>query len=339
MTNGHVVSIELGQGGVATQRFIREEIVSRFSNASLSELEDGAYFSADSRELVITTDSFIVDPPVFPGGDIGRLAVSGTVNDLVASGAVPRILTLGLVVCEGFPLATLRQILTSMAETASSCQIEVVGGDTKVLERDKLGICLNTSGIGVPVRAGYRYRLADARIGDKIIVTGTIGNHALAVLSEREGLGLERRIRSDCTPLSDLILPVLRRLDGVHALRDPTRGGLAGVLHDLAEATGVDVFIETTKLPVEREVKFACEMLGLDPLDLINEGKMVVVVSPDQTADALAILRDHPLGQQAAVIGELHPRKTQTPRVNLIRADGTAGLVERKEGLPLPRLC
>ena len=333
------ISLALGDGGAAMARFLRGEILTRFRNASLLELEDASHVQLDGGCVVVTTDSYVVDPPLFPGGDIGRLAVSGTVNDLLAAGAVPRFLTLGLVVVEGFPSVQLGRFLDSIQVTAENAGVEVIAGDTKVIGRSAgFGICINTTGLGTPVRPGRRYRLADACGGDRILVTGTVGEHALAILSVREGLGFEQRLQSDCAPLHDLILPLLRQSDAVHSLRDPTRSGLAGVLHDLAEATRAEVRLEAARIPVRSEVRFGCEMLGLDPLRLANEGKMVLVVAPDQVDSVLAILRGHPLGREATEIGEISPTQITTGQVLLVE-DGGLRILDRTEGQPLPRLC
>lgn len=343
MTEPTTVNLALGDGTSATQRFLRDEILARFSSPSLHELEDAAHISLGGVELVLTTDSYVVDPPVFPGGDIGRLAASGTINDLLASGAVPRFMTVGLVLGEGFVRDQLSRILDSLATAAASADVEVVAGDTKVVEQSvHLGICINTTGLGIPLWPGRRYRLTDARPGDRVLVTGTVGDHALAVLSQREGLGFERRVRSDCGPLHELILPLLRAFDGVHALRDPTRGGLSGVLHDLAEATGADVRVDATQIPVRPEVLFGCEMLGLDPIDLSNEGKMVVVVAPSEADAALAVLRRHPLGCEASLIGAICSATAHNGQVIVAgSASNGTGLkvLHRLEGKSVPRLC
>jgi hydrogenase expression/formation protein HypE len=341
MTNKqNEITLNTGHGGRATQRFIKDEILSRFANNSLNELEDGSYVSWSNSQLVLTTDSYIVDPPIFPGGDIGRLAVSGTVNDLVASGAIPKFLSLSLVISEGFPFLKLQQILDSLASTAKESGVEIITGDTKVVEKTcNLGICINTTGIGIPVKHNHRYRLADTQIGDKIIVTGSIGDHALAVLSEREGLGFEQQIQSDCVPLNNLIIPLIQNIEGIHSLRDPTRGGLVGVLHDLAEASHLDVFIDAKSIPIKAVVNFGCEMLGLDPIELVNEGKMVVVVAQEQANDALALLKQNTLGQDAAIIGEIRPSSSYMGNVILLEDNGKKTLLVRTEGQSLPRLC
>jgi len=232
--------------------------------------------------------------------------------------------------------------LDSMATTAQESGIQIVAGDTKVVPKScNLGICINTTGLGLPVRPFFRFRLADALAGDKIIITGTLGDHALAILSEREGLGFEHRVHSDCAPLNSLILPLLSQIHGIHSLRDPTRGGFAGVLHDLAEATGLVVHVERMRVPIEPEVRFGCEMLGLDPLEMVNEGKMVVIVSAAHADRTLRSLRDHVLGRQAAIVGEVRrPDSVESSsKVIIMEADGSELLLDRLEGERLPRMC
>jgi hydrogenase expression/formation protein HypE len=338
MGEAETVTMAVGDGGAITRRFIRDEILSRFPGEHLRELEDAAHLPLGGATVAVTTDSYTVTPPIFPGGDIGRLAVSGTVNDLVASGAAPRFMTLSLIASEGFPMRSLRRILDSAASTAVAAGVEVVAGDTKVVSAAALGVCLNTTGVGSPLRPGRRYSLREAQAGDEVIITGHVGDHALAVLSQREGLGFERRVESDCAPLNDLILPVIRKLDGVRAMRDPTRGGLAGALHDLAEASGCDVWFDAGRVLVRPEVNFACEMLGLDPFDLVNEGKMLIVAAPEQSADVLAMLREHPLGRSAALIGHVEPPRGAARRVVCATEDGERLLTHREKDQP-PRLC
>ena len=338
MAKTFLVEAALGHGCGATRRFISEEIAPRLYDPTHNTLEDGAFIEIGGADLVVTADSYVVDPPIFTGGDIGRLAVSGTVNDLVASGATPRYLTLGLVVAEGFPMEDLYQVLDSIASTAKEADVRVVAGDTKVAgSTSDLGICLHTSGIGSALEK--RYGLADASQGDVVIVTGYIGDHGFAVLSQREGLGFERRIGSDVAPLGNLILPLLGFNDGIHALRDPTRGGLLGVLHDIVDVTGCNLRLDVDRVPVRHEVRMGCDMLGLDPLDLVNEGKMVLVVQSNKAASVLAQLRQHPLGRQATVVGFLGRGSTYAGQVISVSNDGCERVMVRSEGLPIPRLC
>lgn len=338
MTRDDVLGLAIGDGGAATLRFVREEILLRFDNESLSPLEDASTVDVPGGRTLITTDGYLVDPPIFPGGDIGKLAICGTVNDLVAKGAVPRYVTLGLVLSEQLPLELVRRVLDSAAHTARQVGVQVVAGDTKVIPAAAgLGICICITGIGIPLHSGRSYLLADARPGDVVVVTGAIGAHALSVLSVREGLGFEQRVQSDCAPLHDLLLPILRDTEGLRAMRDPTRGGLKGVLFDIAEAARAEVEVDEACVPVQEEVRFGCEMLGLDPLDLVNEGKMVLIVSPEACDSILRRLRAHPLGRESALIGRL-TKAADTPRV-LARRNGRQLLLVRPEGQAVPRLC
>ncbi len=331
--------METGDGGAATQRFIREEVVRRFSNSSLNELEDGAMLTLGNAELIFTTDSYIVDPPIFPGGDIGRLAISGTINDLLASGAFPRALLTAIVVSEGFPLDSLSVILDSLKNTAEEAGVQIIGGDTKVVERtSKVMVYLTSTGIGIPVREGRRYRLVDSRPGDAVLISGFVGDHGLAVLSKREGLGFEQRIQSDCAPLGELILPLIRAVDGVHSLRDPTRGGLIGVLHDLAQSSGLEVWFDPKRVPVRNEVRAASEMLGLDAFEVANEGKMVVVTAAGDAARALSIMHASTLGKDAAIIGGIR-QPQRGPGLVIAHENGVEKVRWRRESSIPPRLC
>ncbi len=333
------ITLAHGDGGGVTERFIRDEILTRFGHSILNPLEDGGKIVLDSADLVVSTDSYIVDPPVFPGGDIGQLAVSGTVNDLLACGARPAYLTFSLIISEGFPLTILRQILNSAQRTAGAVGMQVVTGDTKVLgQESNVGIVINTTGLGHPIRADKNYAVSNACVGDNIIVTGPLGDHGLAVLSAREGLGFEQRIQTDCAPLHELIIPLIETCDGVRCLRDPTRGGLIEALIHTAEASVVDILVQDEALPVKPEVSFGCEMLGLHPLSLVNEGKMIIVVAPEQTDQAITQLRRHPLGRESAVIGHVQPTLSSSGRLILIK-EAVKRVVFRPEGQPLPRLC
>jgi hydrogenase expression/formation protein HypE len=289
--------------------------------------------------MVISTDSYVVDPPIFPGGDIGKLAISGTVNDLLASGAIPHYLTFSLIISEGFPHSALKCILDSAQQTAQAADVKVVAGDTKVLgKQNNVGIYINTTGLGIPIKSGKNYAVSNACPEDSVIVTGTLGDHGMAVLSAREGLGFEHRILSDCAPLHELMIPLLKACDEIRCLRDPTRGGVIGALIDITESSRVDVFVDEDAIPLKNEVRFGSEMLGLDPLSLVNEGKMIIVVSAAETEKVLAQLRQHPLGKASNVIGVI--QKAHAPRGQLIlKKGGTRRVVVRPEGQILPRLC
>ncbi len=333
------ITLDHGEGGQATARFIQEEILTRFGNPILNALEDGAWIPWDGTHVVVSTDSFIVDPPVFPGGDIGKLAIAGTVNDLLAAGAAPHSVTLSLILSQGLPLSLVRRVLDSARQVADSAGVQIVAGDTKVLpHKAGGGIYINTTGVGSPIRPGRDYAVSQARPGDCIITTGTMGDHGFAVLSYREGLGFESRVMSDCAALHEFVVPLLAAHDGIHCVRDPSRGGLVGVLVDIAEASEIDIEIEQSTVPIQKEVRLGCEMLGLDPLVLPNEGKMVVVVDPDQAGQILAFLRRHALSAQAEIIGTVREAKFSVGQLCMLN-EGHRKVVLRPEGVPIPRLC
>jgi hydrogenase expression/formation protein HypE len=286
----------------------------------------------------VSTDSFVVDPIFFGNGDIGKLAVCGTVNDLAVSGAVPRWLTLSLVLEEGFPLADLERVLDSVREAATAARVEVVAGDTKVVragEVDKLFI--NTAGVGVFER---EVELGVSRVGpgDAVIVTSWLGNHSVHILSIREGLGFEERVLSDCAPLDGLVWSVLEEYGPqVHCMRDITRGGLGTVLNELADGAGVSIRIEERQLPIQRETAMAADMLGLNPLYLANVGNICMVVAEEAAAEILELVRWHPYGRAAQIVGAV--RESGGSPVTMVRADGAEAVVEVLYGAELPRLC
>jgi hydrogenase expression/formation protein HypE len=337
MSAPRLITIDHGEGGKITQEFINQEIIKRFNNPILSRLEDGSVIDIYGKKIVITTDSFIVDPPLFPGGNIGKLAITGTINDLVASGAKPRYLTLSLIIPEGFPFADLEVVLNSIKETTEICNTAIVCGDTKVTpQKDSSVLCINTTGIGEHI-SKHDYSTSNAKPGDKIIITGELGNHSLAVLSLREGLGYESKILSDCTNLDDLILPLVEKFDGINCLRDPTRGGLYGVLSDIIENSKVNALINFDNIPLQYEVSYCCEMLGLDPLSLVNEGKMLIVVSKQESEDVLKELQKNSKGKRSAIIGEILDFDN-FPKL-LLKKNKKTILIKRPIGRAIPRLC
>jgi hydrogenase expression/formation protein HypE len=339
MSKESAVRLVHGDGSLATLRFIRKKILSRFGNPILNNLEDGCQIDIRSNQIIVSTDSYIVDPIIFPGGDIGKLSVTGTVNDLLASGAIPQYITLNLILAEGLEMAILDQILDSIKMTADSASVKIVAGDTKVINSNtQIEIIISTTGIGIPAREGVDYSVSKANVGDDIIVTGTIGDHSLSILSLREGLGYEQRISSDCAALDKLILPLIENFNGIKCMRDPTRGGITGVLCDMSEGSSVDLHIDRTKIPIKNEVSYGCEMLGIDPLSLVNEGKMVMVVDPYQTNDILKVLRKNVLGIDSAVIGKVQKKENTVASV-ILKNGHTSTLLQRPEGAPIPRLC
>jgi hydrogenase expression/formation protein HypE len=287
--------------------------------------------------VAFTTDSYVVDPLFFPGGDIGKLSVTGTVNDLAMMGAHPRYLGFSLVLEEGFPLSDLRRIVRSARETADGAGVEIVCGDTKVVAKDAADkVFITTSGVGV-VPPAIQLGSANARPGDCVLVSGSLGDHGAAILSARGELGLEVHIQSDCAPLAGLVNDLLARCPRVRVLRDPTRGGLAAVLHEVAAASRVTFLLSEAWLPVRPEVRAACEILGLDPLYLACEGRLVAVVDASSADTALQSLREHPLGTGAAVVGEVEHGGPD--RVVLKTAMGGERIVDLPSGEQLPRIC
>jgi len=332
-----------GGGGERMMDLIRHEILSRFApddgTGELARLADAARLRMGGADLAFTTDSYIVRPIEFPGSDIGRLAIAGTVNDLACLGARPAALSLALIIEEGLDLGTLGRVLDSAASTARETGVPVVCGDTKVVERggaDRLFI--NTAGIGV-IEHDRRLEAEAIRPGDAVLVSGTLADHGIAVMSKREGLAFEAAVTSDAAPLWPLAEALLAACPNLRALKDPTRGGLAAAVNELAEAAEVGMRIDEASVPVRPAVAGACEALGLDVLNVANEGKFVVVAPADEAAAALAAMRDHPLGRDAAVIGEVLPAPARGARVTLRTRIGGERVLEMPYGEDLPRIC
>lgn len=326
-----------GEGARLTRRLIRTEILTALDNAFLQPLSDAAVLPPVTGPLVFSTDGYVVTPLFFPGGDIGKLAVHGTVNDLAVCGAEPLYLSLGIIAEEGLPLDTLRAVIASVAAAARACGIQVVTGDTKVVPRGAAdGLFLHTTGVG-RLRSGVELGADRIRPGDRVLVSGTIGDHGLAVLAAREGLGMEADLVSDTAPLHGLVEALLTCGPGLRFLRDATRGGVSAVLHEVADAAGVLVVIDEATLPLSPAVRGACEILGLDPLYVANEGKLVAVVAPEGCEAALSSLKQHPLGRNAAVIGEVHVGPVG--QVHVRGPLGTLRVLDEPGGAPLPRIC
>jgi hydrogenase expression/formation protein HypE len=333
-----------GGGGEMTRLLIEEHILPRLGNRLLNPLTDGAILPAISGRPVFTTDAFVVQPLEFPGGDIGRLAVCGTVNDLAVMGAVPRALSLALIAEEGLPLPTLDRILDSIAQAAKEADVQIATGDTKVVERRHTavpegrsdGLWITTAGIG-ELRNDVHLSTGRIQCGDAILVSGRIAEHGLAVMSAREGLGFESGVVSDVAALHELVAVCLQSGADVRFMRDPTRSGLAGVLTDLAESTGLSIDLREDALPLSRSAWHLAEALGLDPLTVANEGKVVAVVAAEDAPRLRAACRAHPLGQHAEIIGEFSP--ATPPLVELLTSAGGRRVVRRPYGEELPRIC
>ena len=337
-----IILLADGGGGERMMGLVRREILSRFApggRGELARLADAAQVELPGTTIAFTTDSYVVQPLEFPGGDIGRLAVAGTVNDLACLGARPVALSLALILEEGLPLAQLQRVLDSAARTAAEVGAAVVCGDTKVVERGGAdGLFINTSGIGA-IAAGRRLGAEAIRPGDRVLLSGTMGDHGIAVMSRREGLEFESAVASDVAPLWSLAEAVLEASPNLRALKDPTRGGLAAAANELAESAGVGMRIEESAIPVRPAVEGACEALGLDPLTVANEGKFVVVVPPDEAEAVLQAMRNHPLGHDAALVGEVTDAPARGPRVILRTRIGGERILEMPYGEDLPRIC
>lgn len=328
-----------GGGGEIMNRLIRDRLLPRIANDTLSALGDGAVLPQPAGMLVFTTDSYVVTPIEFPGGDIGRLAVCGTVNDLAVMGATPLHLSLGLILEEGLPLATLDRVMQSIGDAAREANIRVVTGDTKVIERRgdaAPGLFINTAGVGV-LPPGREMGVERVQVGDRILINGPIADHGLAVMSLRNGMEFETPLQTDAAPLNALIAAVLEACPGVRFMRDATRGGVAGVFADLCAGCGQSVEIDEAAIPLSPTARHASEILGLDPLEIANEGKVVMVVAEAEADAALAVLRAHEYGRGAQVIGRV--TDTQPPLVELLTTAGGRRIVQRPYGEQLPRIC
>ncbi|HEY0106906.1 MAG TPA: hydrogenase expression/formation protein HypE [Rhizomicrobium sp.] len=336
------VTMAHGGGGKAMRDLIDDVFVSAFDNEKLATMEDQARFrlsdlALHGDRLAMTTDSYVIHPLTFPGGDIGKLAVCGTINDLAVGGAKPLYLSCAVIIEEGLDVDTLRAIAASMARTAAAAGVTIVTGDTKVVDKgacDKLFI--NTTGIGV-IREGVELGVGRVRPGDAILVNGLLGDHGAAILNARGDMALSTPLESDCAALHGLIDALLAAAPGTRFIRDATRGGIATVLNELAEASQVGVEIHENRTPLRSEVRGFCEILGLDPLYLANEGKLVCAVPPDQADAALAAFRDHPLGRDGAVIG--HATDGRPGRVVMHTVFGGRRIVDMLVGEQLPRIC
>ncbi len=323
-----------GGGGEETQRLIKELFLKYFSNSILNRLEDSAVFEMKGK-TAFTVDGFTVSPLFFPGGDIGKLAVSGAVNDLAAVGARPKYLAVSFVIEEGFSFNDLERIVRSMAETAEKVGVLIVTGDTKVVPKGSVdGIFITVSGIGEVIKEGISAHNLEKN--DVIIVSGTVGDHGACIFALREGLEFEG-LKSDCAPLWDLVKPLLEEGIRIKAMRDPTRGGLTAVLNEWAEASNVTIRVEEEKIPIDEKVWGLCEFLGIDPLTLASEGKMVIAVEKEDAERALELLRSHPLGKRASVIGEVVNEKGG--KVILKTPYGVERILEPPSGEILPRIC
>jgi hydrogenase expression/formation protein HypE len=336
MLKNDKILLSHGSGGKASHELINDLFLPVFRNPALDQLNDQAVLNLNGLKLAYTTDSYIIDPIFFPGGDIGKLAVCGTVNDLAMSGAKPLYLSVGFMIEEGFSIDDLQRIICSMQKTADEAGVKIVTGDTKVVNKGHLDkIFINTSGIGL-IDNGINISGNNARIGDKVIISGSIGNHGIAVLSKREGLEFDSPIVSDCAPLNSLVEDMLSVCPDIRCLRDPTRGGVATTLNELAMQSRVGIMIDEVNIPIKDSVRGACEMLGYDPLYVANEGILVAIVPTDGVEVILAKMKENKYGQDAQFIGEV----IAEPKKVLLRTLlGTTRIVDMLSGELLPRIC
>ncbi len=331
------VDMTHGSGGRAMAQLIEELFLAAFDNEWLRAANDNACFAVQSGRMVMATDSHVVSPLFFPGGDIGCLSVHGTINDVAMSGARPLYLSASFILEEGFPLADLKRIVDSMARAAREAGVPIVTGDTKVVESGKGdGVFITTTGVGV-VPEGVNISGDRARPGDAILVSGTLGDHGVAIMAQRESLGFETSIRSDTAALHGLVAAMVAAVPDIHALRDPTRGGLATTLNEIARQSGVGMMLREEAIPVREEVEAACEFLGLDPLYVANEGKLICLCAAEHADELLAVMRAHPLGAEAAIIGAVH----EDPQhfVQMETGFGGKRIVDWLTGEQLPRIC
>jgi hydrogenase expression/formation protein HypE len=326
-----------GGGGKLSHQLIKNIFAARFKNELLAPLHDGAIFSVGGTRFAFSTDSYVINPIFFPGGDIGKLAVNGTVNDLSMCGAQPLYLSSAFIIEEGLPMEELWRIVLSMEEAAKAAGIQLVTGDTKVVDRGKGDkVFINTSGIGI-IPNGVDISPQHAKLGDKVLLSGTIADHGIAIMSVREGLEFETQIESDCAPLNGLVEAMLGASQDIHVLRDPTRGGIASVLNEIAESANIGITISEDQIPVSEEVMGACEILGFDPLYVANEGKLIAFVAPTAVNKVLASMRAHPFGKNAVVIGEVVADHPGT--VIMKTRIGGSRVVDMLSGEQLPRIC
>ena len=332
--NDEIITLDYGSGGKKTARLIESMIVPAMASSALSELGDGAILPGGDK-LVFSTDSFVVDPIFFPGGDIGKLAVCGTVNDISMCGGEAKYLSCSYIIEEGFRMRELERIIASMAEQCRKCGVEIVTGDTKVVEKGRGdGIYINTAGIGLLRYPGLSPK--NIQNGDSVIVSGTVGDHGVAVMTARSGM-MQGDLKSDCAALNEMAAALLAACPNARVLRDPTRGGLATTLNEFIEGSPLGIELKEENIPVKPQVAAACDMLGLDPLYAANEGKLVCIVPPGEEKDALEALKSFDIGADAAVIGKVSDR--YPGRLVMDTAFGGSRILQKLTGAQLPRIC
>ncbi len=331
------VMLAHGGGGSLSNKLIEKMFFSEFDNKYLNKMHDGAVFEIPKGKMAISTDSFVIQPIFFPGGNIGELAVYGTVNDIACCGAVPQYLSLGFILEEGLPMDDLWKIVQSVKFAADKAGVQIVTGDTKVVEKGKGDkIFINTSGVGI-VKKGVNISPENCKAGDKIIVSGTVADHGICIMSLRAGLEFETEIKSDTAPLNHMVSEILEISDKIHVLRDPTRGGLASTLNEIASSSGKGIMLYEEKIPVREDVKGVCELLGLDPLYVANEGKLLVFVAEEDAEKVLKTMQQNEYGKDAAIIGEVEEKSDKTVKIKT--SIGTVRIVDMISGEQLPRIC
>lgn len=332
-----LIEMSHGSGGRASMQLIDQLFAPAFNNPWLAQKNDQACFEVSNGRMVMSTDSHVVSPLFFPGGNIGTLAVNGTVNDVAMAGAKPLYLSAGFILEAGFPLKELKRIVDSMAEAAQAAGVAIVTGDTKVVEAGKGdGVFITTTGVGV-VPDGIHISGERAQAGDKVIVSGYIGDHGVAIMSLRENLSFETEIASDCAALNELVANMVAAVPDIHVLRDPTRGGIATTLNEIAQQSNVGIKLDETHIPIREQVYAACEFLGLDPLYVANEGKLIAICSAESAEQLLQVMQQHPLGKEAAIIGEVIADSHNF--VQMKTRFGGNRVVDWLSGEQLPRIC
>lgn len=335
--NSDKILLDHGSGGKVAHKLITELFIPSFNNSFLAELDDCAAVMIQGNRLAFSTDSYVIDPIFFPGGDIGSLAIHGTVNDLAMRGAQPLFLSVGLIIEEGFPLNDLRRIVQSMKQAAEEAGVQIVTGDTKVVpSRAADKIFINTSGVGV-IPDGVNISGKNARPADKIVISGSIGDHGVAILAQRNGLDFHTPLQSDSRPLNHLVAEMLASSSNIHVLRDPTRGGLATSLNEIALQAHVGIKLYEDAIPIRDEVRGVCELLGLDPLYIANEGKLIAIVSPEDADALVTAMRKNKYGSEACLIGEVIA--APPGRVIMETAIGSSRMIDMLTGEQLPRIC
>jgi len=326
-----------GSGGKQTNKLISDLFLKYFNNSIINEMNDAAQLTLEGNRIAFTTDSFVVNPIFFNGGNIGKLAICGTVNDIAVSGAKPLFLSSAFIIEEGFEISKLEEIVKAMAEEAEKAGVKIVAGDTKVVENGSAdGIFINTTGIGI-IRDDVNIKASNAMVGDVVIVNGTLGDHGITIMCERNGLGFDGDIKSDCASLNGLIDSMLKVSTDIHVLRDATRGGVAAVLNEIAEASNVSIKLSEKSIPVKDEILGVCEFLGLDPLYIANEGKICAFVPEEHAAEVLEAMKKHPLGINSSIIGRVV--EDSSNRVYIDTVVGGQRIVDMPSGQQLPRIC